>query len=37
VGLASNVNDVERFLAFVQMTYQDRAADTRDLAPRRGC
>ena len=37
VGLASNVDDVERFLAFVQATYADRAADTSGLAPRRGC
>jgi selenocysteine lyase/cysteine desulfurase len=37
VGLASNVHDVERFLAFVERTYQDRVADTSGLAPRRGC
>jgi len=37
VGLASNVEDVERFLAFVQATYADRDADTGGLAPRRGC
>jgi selenocysteine lyase/cysteine desulfurase len=37
VGLASNVEDVERFLAFVETTYRDRAADTGDLAPRIGC
>ena len=37
VGLASNVEDVERFLAFVEMTYRDRAADTGGLAPRVGC
>jgi selenocysteine lyase/cysteine desulfurase len=37
VGLASNVDDVERFLAFVEMTYQDRPADAGGLAPRRGC
>jgi len=37
VGLASNVDDVERFLAFVEMTYQDRPADANGLAPRRGC
>ena len=36
VGLASNVDDVERFLAFV-LSYQDRAADTGGLASRRGC
>ena len=37
VGLASNVDDVERFLAFVEMTYRDRAADAGGLAPRVGC
>jgi selenocysteine lyase/cysteine desulfurase len=37
VGLASNVDDVERFLTFVEMTYRDRAADTGGLAPRVGC
>ena len=37
VGLASNVGDVERFLAFVEMTYRDRAAGSGGLAPRRGC
>ena len=37
VGLASNVEDVERFLAFVEMTYRDRAVGTGGLAPRRGC
>ena len=37
VGLASNVDDVERFLAFVEMTYRDRVAGTGGLAPRRGC
>ena len=37
VGLASNLGDVERFLAFVEMTYRDRAADSDGLAPRRGC
>ena len=37
VGLASNVADVERFVAFVEMTYRDRAAGTGGLAPRRGC
>jgi selenocysteine lyase/cysteine desulfurase len=37
VGLASNVEDVERFLAFVEMTYTDRDADFGGLAPRRGC
>ena len=37
VGLASNVDDVERFLAFLETTYLDRAADTGGLAPRVGC
>jgi len=37
VGLASNVDDVERFLAFVEMTYRDRAVGTGGLTPRRGC
>jgi selenocysteine lyase/cysteine desulfurase len=37
VGLASTLDDVERFLAFVEMTYRDRAIGTGGLAPRRGC
>ena len=37
VGLASNVDDVERFLAFVELTYTDRTVGTVGLAPRRGC
>jgi selenocysteine lyase/cysteine desulfurase len=37
VGLASNVEDVERFLAFVEMTYRNRVIGTGGLAPRRGC
>jgi len=37
VGLASNVDDVERFLAFVELTYRDRVAGTGGLPPRRGC
>ena len=37
VGLASNVDDVERFLAFVQATYRDRVVGTGGLPPRRGC
>jgi len=36
-GLASTVDDVERFLAFVEMTYRDRAVGTGGLAARRGC
>jgi selenocysteine lyase/cysteine desulfurase len=37
VGLASNVDDVDRFLAFVEMTYRNQAVRTDGLAPRRGC
>jgi len=37
LGLASTVDDVERFLAFVELTYRDRAAGAGDLPPRRGC
>ena len=37
VGLASNVDDVERFLAFVELTYRDRVAGTGGLPLRRGC
>jgi len=37
VGLASNVEDLERFLAFVEMTYRDRLADTTGLTPRLAC
>jgi hypothetical protein len=37
VGLASNVEDLERFLAFVEMTYRDRLPDTTGLTPRLAC
>jgi len=37
VGLASNVDDAERFVTFVEATYQDRKVGTGGLAPRRGC
>ena len=37
VGLPSNVDDVERFLAFLEMAYRDRVIGTGGLAPRRGC
>ena len=37
LGLASNVGDVERLVAFMESTYRDRAADTGGLAPRQGC
>jgi len=37
VGLASNVDDVEQFLAFVETTYADRTVGTGGLVLRRGC
>jgi selenocysteine lyase/cysteine desulfurase len=37
VGLASNVDDVERFLAFLELTYRNRVIGTAGLAPRPGC
>jgi selenocysteine lyase/cysteine desulfurase len=37
VGLPSNIEDVQRFLAFVEMTYADRVTGTAGLPPRRGC
>jgi len=37
VGLASRVEDVERFVSFVEMIYRDRAVGTGGLAPRQGC
>jgi selenocysteine lyase/cysteine desulfurase len=37
VGLASNAEDLERFLAFVETTYRDRLADTTGLTPRLAC
>ncbi len=37
VGLASNVEDVERFVAFVETTYRNRVVGTGGLPPRRGC
>jgi selenocysteine lyase/cysteine desulfurase len=37
LGLVSNIDDVERFLAFVETTYCDSVVGTRGLAPRRGC
>jgi selenocysteine lyase/cysteine desulfurase len=37
VGLASNVEDVERLLTLVETTYTDRVASTDGLAPRQGC
>ena len=36
MGLASNVGDVERLVAFIESTYRDRAVGTDGLAPRRG-
>ena len=37
VGLASNVDDVERLVAFMETTYRDRVAGTGGLPPRQGC
>ena len=37
VGLASTVDDVERFLTFLEATYRDRVVGTAGLAPRSGC
>jgi selenocysteine lyase/cysteine desulfurase len=37
MGLASNLDDVERFMAFVEATYRDRTVGTDGLAPRHGC
>jgi selenocysteine lyase/cysteine desulfurase len=37
LGLVSNIDDVERFLAFLETTYRDRVVATCGLAPRRGC
>jgi selenocysteine lyase/cysteine desulfurase len=37
LGLVSNIDDVERFLAFLETTYRDCVLSTRGLAPRRGC
>ncbi|NRN70724.1 Aminotransferase class V-fold PLP-dependent enzyme [Kibdelosporangium sp. 4NS15] len=37
LGLASNVHDVDRFLAFVERTYRDRKPDTSKLPPRDWC
>jgi hypothetical protein len=37
VGLASNVEDVEQFAAFVAMTYRDRVVGTSGLPPRQAC
>jgi len=37
LGLASNVADAERFLAFLELTYRDRLADVSGLAPRLRC
>ena len=36
-GVAPNVDDVERFLVFLETTYRDRVVDTAGLAPRQGC
>jgi selenocysteine lyase/cysteine desulfurase len=37
LGLVSNIDDVERFLAFLEVTYRDGVVGTRGLAPRAGC
>jgi selenocysteine lyase/cysteine desulfurase len=37
LGLASNLGDVDRFLAFIENTYRDRVTATSGLPPRRGC
>jgi selenocysteine lyase/cysteine desulfurase len=37
LGLASNIDDVERFLAFVETAYRDRVVASRGLPPRYGC
>jgi len=37
LGLASNVDDVDRFLAFIELTYRDRTGDAVGLTPRSGC
>jgi len=37
LGIASNVADVERFLAFIATVYRDRVVDTAGLTPRQGC
>jgi selenocysteine lyase/cysteine desulfurase len=36
-GLASNLDDVERFLAWAEETYRDREPDSAGLAPRIRC
>jgi selenocysteine lyase/cysteine desulfurase len=37
LGLASNLADVQRFLAFAEHTYRDRIAESTDLPPRTRC
>jgi selenocysteine lyase/cysteine desulfurase len=37
VGMASNIGDVERLVAFLETTYTDRVVGTDGLAPREGC
>ena len=37
LGIASNLADVERFLAFLRATYRDRPAATDGLEPRLRC
>jgi len=37
MGIVSNIEDVERLVAFLEATYRDRTVGTGGLAPRRGC
>jgi selenocysteine lyase/cysteine desulfurase len=37
LGLASNIEDAERFLGFLEATYRDRLTDVNGLAPRLRC
>lgn len=37
LGIASVAADVDRFMAFVEKTYQDRVVTTKNLAPRARC
>jgi selenocysteine lyase/cysteine desulfurase len=37
LGIASTLDDVERFLDFAERTYRDRYPDLGDLLPRSGC
>jgi selenocysteine lyase/cysteine desulfurase len=37
LGLASNIGDVERFVACLQVAFHNRLADSTGLPPRQGC